>query len=194
MNPLRNPQHPCAPADESEHGGGAGTMAEARHTVAEKARETATHVKSAASDATARAKDKLQQIAAERKEQTARRLGNYGSAIHESARSLEDQDPNIAWFTHRCADQIDQVAHYVRTHDFDALRRDAEDVARRHPAAFFGGMFLAGLVLGNLAKASRREPGDDQSEFTRQTRDEWPRNEPDAGFNETPTAAPTPGF
>jgi hypothetical protein len=75
--------------------------------------------------------------------------------MHDTARSLEEQDPNIAWFTHRAADKIQGVADYVRSQDFRALRADAEDVARRHPAVFFGGLFLAGLMLGNVAKAGR---------------------------------------
>jgi hypothetical protein len=49
------------------------------------------------------------------------------------------------------------VADYLRTRDLNALRRDAEDMARRHPALLFGGLFLTGLVLGNLVKASRRK-------------------------------------
>ena len=44
----------------------------------------------------------------------------------------------------------------MRNRDFATLRQDAEDMARRHPAVFFGGMFLAGLVVGNFVKASRR--------------------------------------
>jgi hypothetical protein len=45
----------------------------------------------------------------------------------------------------------------MRNRDFTALRYDAENMARRHPGTFFGGMFLAGLIIGNLVKASRRK-------------------------------------
>jgi len=84
-------------------------------------------------------------------------LGRYGSAVHQSAESFEEQDQNIAYFAHRAADRIEGIAGYIRTRDFAGLKRDAEDVARRHPAAFFGGLFVAGLVIGNLLKA--KPPG-----------------------------------
>jgi hypothetical protein len=48
----------------------------------------------------------------------------------------------------------------VLERSFQDLRRDAEDIARRHPAVFFGGMFVAGLALARFAKASA-----DRSEF-----------------------------
>ena len=73
--------------------------------------------------------------------------------IHESARNLEPQDPNIAWATHRVADRVEGLAEYLRNSDLQDLRTDAEALALRHPVAFFGGLFIGGLVVGNLLKA-----------------------------------------
>ncbi|HVU35909.1 MAG TPA: hypothetical protein VHE61_20885 [Opitutaceae bacterium] len=147
------------PAGDSDSGAGAtgmgGTMAQAKETVTQTAREAAQRMKSAASDAADRAKSEAQRLATEKKAEAASRIGGYGSAMHESARSLEEQDPNIAWATHRIADRIDRVSDYIRNSDFDQLRADAEGFARRHPMAFFGGLFVAGLVVGNLMKAHR---------------------------------------
>lgn len=136
---------------------------------AQAARETTAKIKTAASDTVARAKDEAGRMAEQRKEQTADRVGGYGEALHESARSFENQDPNIAWFAHRMADRIQGAADYVRTSDFSRIRADTEDVARRHPAAFFGGLFVAGLVLGNVLKASRSTSTSDSD-----TEDDWP--------------------
>ncbi len=149
----------CAPADEggSAGSGVSGTIAQAKQTVTQTARDTAAKIKSTAGQTAARAKEEVQRIAEQKKETAANRLGRYGSALHESANSLEAQDPNIAWFTHRAAERLDQVSDYIRNQDFAALRTDAEDVARRHPVAFFGGMFVAGLVLGSVLTASRRK-------------------------------------
>jgi hypothetical protein len=47
------------------------------------------------------------------------------------------------------------LATYVRDRDFAGLREDAASLARRHPAAFFGGMCIAGLVLGSVIRAAR---------------------------------------
>src|SRR5690606_21761859 len=92
------------------------------------------------------------------------RVGSYSSAIHESARSLEEQDPNIAWLTHRAAEGLESVANYVRDRDFSGLREDAASLARRHPAAFFGGMCIAGLVLGSVIRAARTSATESESE------------------------------
>jgi hypothetical protein len=145
-----------APAGDTGSGGSGSALAEAKDSVVQTARDTAAKVKNAASDTAQRAKAEAERVVRDKKDQTARRLDSYGNAIHESAKSLERDDPNIAWFTHQAADRMHRAADYVRRQDFDGLRRDAEDIARKHPAVFFGGMFLAGLALGNVLKASSR--------------------------------------
>ena len=162
-----NPQNSPNPSGVTGGAGTSGSVAETSDTLSETksritqtARETASKVKGAASSTALRAKEEAQRFAAEKKETTANRITSYSSAIHDTARSLEDEDPNIAWFTHRTADRLQSVADYVRNRDFSALRQDAEDMARRHPMVFFGGMFLAGLVVGNFVKASRRSVED----------------------------------
>ena len=120
------------------------------------ASETASKVKQAASDTASKVKQGAEKLVTDHKESAADRVGAYSTAIHESAKSLEQQDPNIAWLTHRAADRLESVANYVRTRDFRGLREDAEDLARRHPAAFFGGMCVAGLVLGSVIRAARQ--------------------------------------
>jgi hypothetical protein len=189
MNPQNSP-NPSAQAGGAGAGGnvteGGGTLTEAKQKIAQTAKEAATKMKTAASNTASRVKDEAGKLAAETKDTTAGRIRTYSSAIHETASSLEEKDPNIAWFTHRCADRLQGIADYMRNHDFSALRHDAEDVARRHPAAFFGGMFLAGLVIGNFVKASRRklEGHDDYQDYT----SDWMRG---ATEDEMQAATPT---
>ena len=125
--------------------------------LAETAQQAASKVKEAASSTFARAKEESELLAEKSKRSTAGRLGGYSQAIHDSARALEEKDPNIAWFTHRAADKLQNVADYMRSRDLSDLRHDAEGLARRHPALFYGGMFLTGLILGNVVTASRRK-------------------------------------
>jgi hypothetical protein len=161
MNPQKSPT-PSAPAGDTGGGGiseSGSTLTDVKNKVGETAKDAAAKVKSAASQTVAKAKDQAEQIVSDKKETAANRIGSYSSAIHESARSLEEQDPNIAWFTHRAANKMQDVADYVRTRDLSMLRDDAANLARRHPAAYFGGMFIAGLVLGNLVKSSQRKLG-----------------------------------
>lgn len=182
----------CAPAGDS--GSGGGTLAQAKETLARTARETTSKIKSAASGTATRAKEQAKQIAGEKKETAAERLGGYSSALHESARSLEERDPNIAWFTHRAADRLQGAADYVRTRDLAGLRDDAENVARRHPAVFFGGLFALGLILGNVVKAGRRTADDGAADWEPENgagADEM--SEGESSSNDIPTLPATGG-
>lgn len=164
MNPHKLRQMVFAPLGENVTGGGqgdtSGTIAQAKQAVTSTARD----IKSAASETASRAKVEAQRVASERKQETADHIRGYGSAIHESAKSLEEQDPNIAWATHNVADRIQGIADYIRDRDFQQLRYDAENLARRHPMVFFGGLFVAGLVVGNLLKARPEQPSYDEDE------------------------------
>jgi hypothetical protein len=166
MNPQNSPT-PSATAGGSSSGGSAtntsSTLTETKNTITQTARDAASKVKSAASNTATRAKEEAERLVNQQKETAAGRIENYTSAIHETAKSLEEKDPNIAWFTHQAADKIQGVADYMRNRDLASFRNDAEDIARRHPAAFFGGMFLAGLLIGNVVKASRRKLDDNNN-------------------------------
>jgi hypothetical protein len=128
---------------------------EPRSTIAGTAKEATAKVSAAAGEAASRVKEGAERMVQEKKTTVADRVGAYGSAMHDSARSLEQQDPNIAWLTHRAAERLDSLATYVRDRDLAGLRDDAASLARRHPAAFFGGMCIAGLVLGSVIRAAR---------------------------------------
>jgi hypothetical protein len=142
-----------------------GKLSQAKQAISQTARDAASKVKSVAGDATSRAKTEAERLVTEKKEFAASRVGGYSNALHESARSLEQQDPNIAFFTHQAADRLQGVADYIRNRDFTSLREDCCSFSRQHPAAFFGGMFVAGLLLGNMMKATAR-PRQDDNEST----------------------------
>ena len=157
MNPSILRHLVLAPADESTPGGDdTGTITQAKQAITSTARETASRIKSAASETASRAKTEAQRLASQTKETAADRLGGYSSAMRESAKSFEQQDPNIAWATNQLAEKVDGVADYIRNSDLADLKADVENFARRHPVAFFGGLFLGGLVIGNVLKA--RQP------------------------------------
>jgi hypothetical protein len=144
-----------APMEEPAGGGETGALRQARENIVAGARETAAKAKAAATELAADARERVDKVATDRKDQAAQRMDGVGAALRESARKIEPQDPNIAWFAHRTADRLQGVADYVRSRDFGALRQDTEAFARRHPAAFFGGLFVTGLILGNVVKAGR---------------------------------------
>lgn len=164
MNPHTFRQIARAPASDSEAGAAGestSAIAQAKDSIASTARDTAARIKSTASETASRAKSEVQRLAADTKDQTASRIGGYGNAMHESAKSLEQQDPNIAWATHQMADRVQGVADYIRNTDLVELKSDVENFARRHPTAFFGGLFIGGLLIGNLLKARPETASED---------------------------------
>ena len=180
MKPSAVSQRVCAPAGDAAPGGdtSTGTIAQAKQAIKRTAQGAASTVKSATADTRARVREHAEKVITEKRETAAGKIGGYGSAMHESARTLEEKDPNIAHFAHRAADRLEGFADYVRSRDFNGLRADAEGIARRNPALFFGGMFLAGLVLGNVVKASRRDSSDEASEWEPETPADWDRTDP----------------
>ena len=165
-----------------------GTLADTKNKLTTTARDAAAKVKSAVAGTATKAKDQASHLATEKKEAASARIGGYSSALHDSARTLEEKDPNIAWFTHRTADRLQGVADYLRTRDFHGLRDDCEGIARRHPAAFFGGLFVAGLILGNVVKASRRklEDADDRNDGPRDAQGSWSSDPGHGDFSPAP--------
>ncbi len=117
-------------------------------------KEMAGDAKRSASNMIDQAKERASTMAQEQKQSAAQRIGRCGSALRDSARSVEQEDPNIAYFANSAAERIERVADYLRSTDLDGLRHDAEDLARRRPALFMGGMLVAGLIVGSIIKAS----------------------------------------
>lgn len=178
MNPQSTSNSPASAggtARTDQPPASTGALTDTKSKLTTSAREAAAKVKSAVTGTATKAKEQAAQVATEKKEAASARIGGYSSALHDSARTLEEKDPNIAWFTHRAADKLQDVADYMRSRDFHGLRDDCEGIARRHPAAFFGGMFVAGLILGNVVKASRRklENNDDLFDGPRDAQGSW---------------------
>lgn len=155
-------QGSSSPSSASGSTGEVGSAGSTVRATAEKARRAAGKVAN-------QAKDKVSQVADEQKGAAADTIGRYGSRLRDAARSTEEEDPNIAYFADQAADRLESVADYVRTTDLGRLKDDAAGIARRHPALFMGGMLIAGLIVGNLAKASvaslRETEFDDGEDF-----------------------------
>ena len=111
-------------------------------------------IRQTASQAIDQTKEKVSAAADHGKEVAARRIGGYSDQLRAKAQSAEEEDPNIAHLANTAADRLQQAADYMRDTDLTRLRQDAADFAQRHPALFMGGMFVAGLLVGSLAKAS----------------------------------------
>jgi hypothetical protein len=159
MNSNVSPPNPGYPQSQP---GSSGSMADsARETGQElksKTSEAAHNVKERASGVAQELKHRASEAVDERKREVASRIRGYSSAIREAGKNVEQDDPNIAWFTEEAAKRLQSVADYIRQRDFNGLRVDAENFARRHPAVMLGGMFVTGLLLG-------MEEADDQERW-----------------------------
>ncbi len=192
-----NPQIPATPSASGSTGTASppdhfGKLTQAKEAIAQTARDAAAKLRSAAGDATSVAREEASRLAAEKKAAAAARVGGYSAALHESARSLEEQDPNIAYFTHRAADKLQGVADYLRARDFGMLREDCGHFARRHPAVFYGGLFFAGLLAGNLLKATAHPRSDSSPYDDDDWRDRVADPEDPRMFDELPAPASAP--
>jgi hypothetical protein len=63
-------------------------------------------------------------------------------------------DPNLAWFTEQAATRLQHAADYLRGCSWPQLRDDGARLARNHPVAFFGGLFVLGTLAGAAIKAA----------------------------------------
>ena len=155
-------------------------------TIKEKARETKDRVINKGSEALNQAKERGRTMAEEQKSHLGERIHGYSSAVRRTAEQLrEDKDPNIAHYAEAIADKIDQAADYVQSRDPGMILRDVENAARRRPEIFFGGMLLAGLVLGRFLKASNER---DDYYASESDEDYWVE---DSSYDENSTEHPS---
>jgi hypothetical protein len=128
--------------------------------------ETKAQFKQSLRDAGQRIKTKTQEVASQVREQgekyldqnktrTAECIGRFSDSLRQTADRFEaEEDPNIAHYTRLAAAKIEGAASYVRERDFAQMRHDTEDLARRHPVLFYGGLFTLGLAAARFLKAS----------------------------------------
>jgi hypothetical protein len=130
-------------------------VAQAAADVKETVREAKDKFKAKTKEMATQARERGEEYVRENKERAAERIGSVGKSIRQTADRLEEEkDPNIAHYTRLVADKLEGAANYIRQRDLGQLKRDGEDLARQHPAVFFGGMFVAGLAAARFLKAS----------------------------------------
>ncbi|MCI0363069.1 MAG: hypothetical protein L0219_04260 [Phycisphaerales bacterium] len=91
------------------------------------------------------------------REQAAHKIGTFADAIRQSANELgrDQQLASVAGYFEQAADRIEPLSDYLREHDVRDVLDDVEHWARRNPAIFLGGAFVAGLLIARFFKSSR---------------------------------------
>jgi deferrochelatase/peroxidase EfeB len=83
-------------------------------------------------------------------------LGTLAHAVRQTTERLRDeQHGTIAEYAERAAEQLERFSDNLRQKDVSELLRDAQRFARRQPALFIGGSFVAGLLIARFLKSSR---------------------------------------
>jgi hypothetical protein len=102
------------------------------------------------------AKDTAREKLGEHKHTAASSVGQVAEALRTSARELQDKDqPMVARLANGAADGLQRISTRLEGRDLDALVHDAESLARRQPAVFFGAAVAAGFLAVRFMKSSQ---------------------------------------
>jgi len=139
---------PGVESDPSETGGARGQIRQVKEQVVDQAKTTFRQ-----------ARDQATSSLADSRRQAAEQVGGIASALHSAGQHLRgEQQERIAGLADGFADQVDQVASYLRDADLQRLARDVESLARRQPAIVFGAAFAIGLLGARFLKSSEGRP------------------------------------
>jgi len=128
-----------------------------KSTVVEGAREVGGEVKERAGDVAQEARKTAESGLASGKERAAKELDHVAQAIRKTGQELRVQDgATLTPYLDRAARGVDSMAEYLHTHKLQQVLGDVEQFARREPALFLGGAFVAGLIGGRFLKSSRQ--------------------------------------
>jgi hypothetical protein len=138
---------------EHEHQAAGETSADS--TVKRQLRKAAEEAKETTKQTARDLKDRYARTVAECKDGVAQRVSHLGEALQDAAARLRnDGDVNLADGVDAAARKVSDLSSYLHNADLAALRRETENFTRKHPESVYGGLFLAGLAIARLLKAS----------------------------------------
>lgn len=204
----RSQNSPDSTSAASGAGGSATTSRESgfehsKSQVKEQAQRVKSHAEDAGRDAKRQASDMADrarritrdyssQLIDSQKQRLAEQLGEARDAANAAVEKLRgDHDDNIAGYLDNVAGYLDRAQRYLSDHDARSLLNDAQDLARRKPAWFLGGMFIAGVAIARFAKAESPSRSD-RGESFRFSDDESLDGGEEAGFSPSSSSATLP--
>jgi hypothetical protein len=142
------------PGNQDKTGEATEQVKEAASQVKEQAAQMTDQVKEQASKVTDKAKDQATTRADEQKQRAAEGIVGFADALNQVSSSMRDQNPAVANFADTAATKLENFATTIRDKDVNELMSEVEDMARRQPALFIGGAFLAGVFAARFLKSS----------------------------------------
>ncbi len=150
--------------------------------------ETIQKVREVAGEAGRKVEDQLRSSMDTGRTRAAETLGSFAQALSRSGQQLRSENQGaLSEFVERAGDQLRRASDYLRNTDVDELTRNTEDLARRQPALFLGGVFAIGVVAGRLLKSAqqaRAEQSKRKTALVPQTVWTGDRERPVSGFRE----------
>ena len=100
------------------------------------------------------ARESVQSFAQRQKTLGAEQIGTVARAGHRAAEEIESELPGVARTIHDTAGRLESFSESLRNQTLEDLLEGFADIARKRPAAVFGGALLAGFALSRFLKAS----------------------------------------
>jgi hypothetical protein len=148
-----------ATANRPSGGGGGGDGGDGgQRPIRAQLQETKDQVVDQAKTTLTQARDSAASSLSDSKHKLADQISTVADAIHGTTDQLRSKNQQrIAEYVDGLAEHADRFAGYLRNADFGAMRRDAEDLARRQPTLVLGGAFVLGLLGARFVKSSERK-------------------------------------
>jgi hypothetical protein len=158
-NPVVQPVAPATSAPPSRTGSDVPSMTDnATQKASAALSEAGERMKEKAKEAGDKVKEQGRTFLNAQKDRVGSEIGTYSAAARRAAERLENEsDTNLSSYVSSAADQLDRLATCVQERDLGELIDDVEEMARRRPEVFYGGMFVAGLVAARFLKASKEK-------------------------------------
>ena len=119
------------------------------------ARTLGAEVQHMAGDVAGDAKKSVESKAAAGKDFAAEQLGTVADALRKTSKELRAAESGATDYVDMAARSVEKVSSYLQTRTLGQLIGDVEGYARREPAMFLGGAFLAGVLGGRFLKSAK---------------------------------------
>jgi hypothetical protein len=129
-------------------------LGKAKEALVQGAHHLTDEVKTAAGEAAGQVKKAAESKMDAGRDFAAERLGSVADALRKTGEELRANDSGLTTYVTKAANSVDYLSLYLQTRTLSQLMNDVEGFARREPAMFLGGSFLAGLLGGRFLKSS----------------------------------------
>jgi len=142
----------------SSVGYGSGSLSEAAKGTKDLAADVGREVRRDAGGLVEEAKHTLDAQVSTFKARAVDQIDGVADAIRHTGEHLRSQDAGvISEYVEGAANRVELVSAYLRSRSLRDMTSDVERLARREPALFLGGAFVAGLLGGRFLKSSAPE-------------------------------------